>query len=142
MNQNNENDYIIAIDFGTTNSCGAMFINNNLEIIPDQSKGKRIIPSVVSYMEDNEVLVGELAVGKQIEYSQSTIFESKRFIGHKFTDDEVKFDLDNKRFYVKIKEDKNTKMAIYEANKPKKAKAAKVGASNDDKQEKVENSEA
>ena len=61
MFKNNENDYIIVIVLGTTNSCGAIFINNKLEIIHDQSKGKGIIPSVVSYMEENEVLIGELA---------------------------------------------------------------------------------
>ena len=107
------NDYIIGIDLGTTNSCSAMFINNKLEIIPDPATGKKIIPSVVCYMEKNEVLVGQLAVQKQIEYSQSTIFESKRFIGHKFLDDEVQFDINNKRLYVSVTEDKDTKKAIY-----------------------------
>ena len=110
-----QNEYILGIDLGTTNSCSAIFINNKLEIIPDPATGKKIIPSVVCYMENNEVLVGQLAVQKQIEYSQSTIFESKRFIGHKFTDSKIQFELKNKRFYVKIKEDKDTKMAIYEA---------------------------
>ena len=108
-----KNDYIIGIDLGTTNSCSAMFINNKLEIIPDPATGKKIIPSVVCYMEKNEVLVGQLAVQKQIEYSQSTIFESKRFIGHKFLDDEVQFDINNKRLYVSVTEDKDTKKAIY-----------------------------
>ena len=108
-----KNDYIIGIDLGTTNSCSAMFINNKLEIIPDPATGKKIIPSVVCYMEKNEVLVGQLAVGKQIEYSQSTIFESKRFIGHKFKDSEVKFDLENKRLYVSVTEDKKTGKAAY-----------------------------
>ena len=90
-----QNEYILGIDLGTTNSCSAIFINNKLEIIPDKEKKKKIIPSVVCYMENNEVLVGQLAVQKQIEYSQSTIFESKRFIGHKFEDDEVQFDIKN-----------------------------------------------
>ena len=109
----NKSDYIIGIDFGTTNSCSAMFINNKLEVIPDQSTGKGIIPSVVCYMENNEVLVGQLALGKQIEYSQSTIFQSKRYIGHKFDDHEVLYDVVHKRMYVKITEDKKTKKAIY-----------------------------
>ncbi len=53
-------------------------------------------------MENNEVLVGKLIVGKQIEYSQSTIFEIKRFIGQKFKDKEVQHDLENNRLYVKV----------------------------------------
>ena len=108
-----QNEYILGIDLGTTNSCSAMFINNKLEIIPDPATGKKIIPSVVCYMENNEVLVGQLAVQKQIEYSQSTIFESKRFIGHKFKDSEVQFDLEKQRLYVSVAEDTTTKKAIY-----------------------------
>ena len=106
-------DYIIGIDFGTTNSCSAMFINNKLEVIHDQSTGKRTIPSVVCYMENNDVLVGEVALGKQIEYSQSTIFQSKRYIGHKFNDQEVLYDVVHKRMYVTITEDEKTKKAMY-----------------------------
>ena len=106
-------DYIIGIDFGTTNSSSAMFINNKLEIIPDQLTGQKIIPSVVCYMENNDVLVGEVALGKQIEYSQSTIFQSKRYIGHKFNDQEVQYDLQHKRMYVTITEDEKTKKAMY-----------------------------
>jgi molecular chaperone DnaK len=108
-----KNDYIIGIDFGTTNSSSAMFINNKLEIIPDQSTGKGIIPSVVCYMENNEVLVGDVSKQKQIEYSQSTIFQSKRYIGHKFNDQEVLYDVVHKRMYVTITEDEKTKKAIY-----------------------------
>ena len=109
----NKSDYIIGIDFGTTNSCSAMFINNKLEVIPDQSTGKGIIPSVVCYMENNEVLVGKLAVGKQIEYSKSTIFQSKRYIGHLYKDPEVEYDIKNKRMYVTITKDNKSEKAMY-----------------------------
>ena len=113
VDKNVKDDYIIGIDFGTTNSSSAMFINNELKVIPDQYTGKGIIPSVVCYMENNQVLVGKLALGKQIEYSQSTIFQSKRYIGHLFNDPEVQYDLQHKRMYVTITEDKTTKKAMY-----------------------------
>ena len=90
-----------------------MFIKNQLEVIPDQSTGKRIIPSVVCYMENNEVVVGDVSKQKQVEYSQSTIFQSKRYIGHKFDDQEVLYDVVHKRMYVNITEDKKTKKAMY-----------------------------
>ena len=106
-------DYIIGIDFGTTNSSSAMFINNKLEVIPDQVTGKRIIPSVVCYMENNQLLVGNVSEEQQVKYSQSTIFQSKRYIGHKFDDQEVLYDVVHKRMYVKITEDKKTKKAMY-----------------------------
>jgi L1 cell adhesion molecule like protein len=107
-----QNDYIIGIDLGTTNSCSAMFINNKLEVIPDKLTGQRIIPSAVCYME-NQILVGKLALQKQIEYSQSTIFQSQRYIGHLFKDEEVQYDLKHRRMYVTITEDEKTKKAMY-----------------------------
>ena len=113
VDKNVKDDYIIGIDFGTTNSSSAMFINNKLEVIPDKNTGQRIIPSVVCYMENNEVLVGDVSKQKQVEYSQSTIFQSKRYIGHKFNDQEVLYDVVHKRMYVKITEDKKTKKAMY-----------------------------
>lgn len=74
------------------------------------------------------------AEGKQIDLSK-TLGEAWKQLSEE----------DRKPYYDIYNEDKerySKEMAIYEANKPKKAKAAKVGASNDDKQEKVENSEA
>ena len=113
VDKNVKDDYIIGIDFGTTNSSSAMFINNKLEIIRDKITGKGIIPSVVCYMENNEVLVGDVSKQKQIEYSQSTIFQSKRYIGHLFNDQEVLYDVVHKRIYVTITEDEKTKKAMY-----------------------------
>ena len=108
-----KNEYIIGIDLGTTNSCSAMFINNKLEVIPDQVTGKRIIPSVVCYMENNQLLEGNVSEEEQVKYSQSTIFQSKRYIGHLFKDPEVQYDLQHKRMYVTITEDEKTKKVMY-----------------------------
>ena len=81
-------DYILGIDFGTTLSCAAIIINDKLEVVQDPYSEERIIPSVVCYKENGQILVGTDALNNKIEYVQSTIFECKRFIGHK-SDDET-----------------------------------------------------
>ena len=52
---------IIGIDLGTTNSCMSVFLNGRSEIIPN-AEGGRVTPSVVSFQEDGEILVGDQAV--------------------------------------------------------------------------------
>ena len=49
-----------GFDIGTTTSCAAIWRNDKVEIIPDHQTGSRIIPSYVSFT-DEEKLVGEPA---------------------------------------------------------------------------------
>ncbi len=48
---------IIGIDLGTTNSCVALMEGNQVKVI-ENSEGARTTPSVIAYVDDNEVLVG------------------------------------------------------------------------------------
>ncbi len=74
------NDVIIGIDFGTTNSVVAVLENNSPRVIPN-SEGSTRTPSVVSYMENGDVLVGELARRQGVIFSDRTISGSKRMMG-------------------------------------------------------------
>ena len=48
----------IGIDLGTTTSCVAVWIGDRVEVIPDHQTGSRIIPSYVSFTnEENNFLV-------------------------------------------------------------------------------------
>ena len=47
---------IIGIDLGTTNSLGAVYRNNQVELIPNRY-GSFLTPSVVSIDEENNILV-------------------------------------------------------------------------------------
>ena len=66
------------------------------------SEGKRTTPSVV-YIKGDELLVGDLAKRKAILEPKNVIFETKRFIGRKFS--EVKKDIEHVPFDVKESKD-------------------------------------
>ncbi|MBO9646064.1 MAG: Hsp70 family protein, partial [Pseudacidovorax sp.] len=84
---------IIGIDLGTTNSCVAVMEGNNTRVI-ENSEGARTTPSIIAYQEDGEVLVGASAKRQAVTNPRNTLYAVKRLIGRKFTDAEVKKDLD------------------------------------------------
>ena len=107
----NYKDLVLGIDLGTTNSCCAIMLNNKLEVIFDVDSQKKIIPSVVCYKSENNTLIGENALDNLKEFIYSTIFESKRLLGHLFSDPEIKSDIDKSN--VEIIENKETKKPQY-----------------------------
>ncbi len=84
---------IIGIDLGTTNSCVAVMDGGKARVI-ENAEGDRTTPSVVAWTKDGEVLVGASAKRQAVTNPQNTFFAVKRLIGRKFTDAEVKKDLD------------------------------------------------
>ena len=71
---------IIGIDLGTTNSLGAVFRNNKVELIPNRF-GSFLTPSVVSLAEDGTILVGEVAKERLITHPETTIASFKKDMG-------------------------------------------------------------
>ena len=84
---------IIGIDLGTTNSCVAVMEGGKARVI-ENAEGDRTTPSVVAWTKDGEVLVGASAKRQAVTNPKNTFFAVKRLIGRKFTDAEVKKDLD------------------------------------------------
>ena len=84
---------IIGIDLGTTNSCVAIMEGGKARVI-ENSEGDRTTPSIVAYTKDGEVLVGASAKRQAVTNPKNTFFAVKRLIGRKFTDAEVRKDLD------------------------------------------------
>src|SRR4249919_553814 len=84
---------IIGIDLGTTNSCVAVMEGGVAKVI-ENSEGDRTTPSIVAWTKDGEVLVGASAKRQAVTNPKNTFYVVKRLIGRKFTDDEVKKDLD------------------------------------------------
>ena len=84
---------IIGIDLGTTNSCVAIMEGGKAKVI-ENVEGDRTTPSIVAYTKDGEVLVGASAKRQAVTNPKNTFYAVKRLIGRKFTDAEVKKDLD------------------------------------------------
>jgi molecular chaperone DnaK len=78
---------IIGIDLGTTNSCVAVMEGTNVRVI-ENSEGDRTTPSVVAYLDNNEVIVGQPAKRQAVTNPNNTIYAAKRLIGRRY-DEEV-----------------------------------------------------
>ncbi|AID37335.1 molecular chaperone DnaK [Candidatus Walczuchella monophlebidarum] len=76
---------IIGIDLGTTNSCVAVMEGNDPIVIPN-SEGKRTTPSMVAFVEEGEIKIGDPAKRQAVTNSKKTIFSIKRFMGTKFSE--------------------------------------------------------
>jgi molecular chaperone DnaK len=63
---------IIGIDLGTTNSCVAVIEGNDVQVIPN-SEGKRTTPSVVAFLDNGEIKVGDPAKRQAITNPKNTI---------------------------------------------------------------------
>jgi Fe-S protein assembly chaperone HscA len=72
---------IVGIDLGTTNSLIAFIDGDVPRIIPDLRTGDPLLPSVVSFLEDGRVLVGQDAKERALEHPLTTIQSVKRFMG-------------------------------------------------------------
>lgn len=93
MSEKSISNRIIGIDLGTTNSCVSL-MHNNIPTIIENEEGLRTTPSVVSIFKD-KILVGEKAKQNMTLYPKNTIFASKRLLGRKFDDPELKTYLNN-----------------------------------------------
>jgi molecular chaperone DnaK len=76
---------IIGIDFGTTNSVVSIIEGDNPVIVPS-AEGENRTPSIVAFMENGEVIVGEKARRQAVTNPRRTISSVKRLLGRTFED--------------------------------------------------------
>ncbi|MEC9065474.1 MAG: molecular chaperone DnaK [Bacteroidota bacterium] len=76
---------IIGIDLGTTNSCVSVMEGSEAVVIPN-AEGKRTTPSVVAFVEDGEIKVGDPAKRQAVTNPTKTISSIKRFMGNKYSE--------------------------------------------------------
>jgi len=72
---------IIGIDLGTTNSCLAYLREGGEVEVIVNSQGNRTTPSVVSFTDQEELLVGEVAKNQAVLNADKTIRSIKRHMG-------------------------------------------------------------
>ena len=94
-----EDDYPIGLDLGTTYSCIGVYRNGKVEIIPN-GKGEKLTPSIVIIDINSNILVGEDTTDFLVKNYDSCIFEIKRLIGRKFSDKEVKDEIEKLPFKI------------------------------------------
>lgn len=83
---------VIGIDLGTTFSCVAVMEGKQAKVI-ENAEGSRTTPSYVAFSKDGERLVGMPAKRQAVTNSSNTFYATKRLIGRKFEDPEVKKDM-------------------------------------------------
>jgi molecular chaperone DnaK len=79
----------IGIDLGTSYSCASIVENGQPLVIPNEW-GELTHASVVSFLDDGTVLVGNNAKKNIITHAESTVYSAKRLIGRFYFSDEVK----------------------------------------------------
>ncbi len=88
---------VIGIDLGTTNSCVSVMEGNQPVVIQNQ-EGHRTTPSVVAFLDNGEIKVGDPAKRQAIINPKNTIASIKRFMGRRFN--EVSSELQNISYQV------------------------------------------
>ncbi len=92
FNSNKVTGTVIGIDLGTTNSAVAVMEGKVPKII-ENAEGSRTTPSIVAFTKDGERLVGIPAKRQAVVNPENTLFATKRLIGRRFNDPEVKRDI-------------------------------------------------
>jgi len=76
---------IIGIDLGTSNSCCAVMQGGTATIIAND-EGKRTTPSIVGFLDNGEIKVGDPAKRQAVTNPEKTVYSVKRFMGKRFKD--------------------------------------------------------
>jgi Fe-S protein assembly chaperone HscA len=76
---------VVGIDLGTTNSLVAFMDLTTPKIIPGED-GDKLVPSVVSYTESGDIVVGNEARRMLITHPERTVYSVKRLMGRGVAD--------------------------------------------------------
>ncbi|MCC7537203.1 MAG: Hsp70 family protein [Deltaproteobacteria bacterium] len=80
---------VLGIDLGTTNSVVAIADAQSVRVLATED-GQRLIPSVVAFPPDGEMVVGRAARERRLIDARNTIYSVKRLIGRPYRSPEVR----------------------------------------------------
>lgn len=81
-----QEEIIVGIDLGTTNSLVAFINSNQQPYALNDMDGYTIVPSIVHFTATGEVMVGNEAKQHLIDDPQHTVYSVKRLLGKSFSD--------------------------------------------------------
>jgi molecular chaperone DnaK len=79
---------VVGIDLGTTNTVVACVRSGKVHVLADE-QGNRLLPSVVSFHPNGEVLVGGAARARRVIDPRNTVYSHKRLIGRSWGSPEI-----------------------------------------------------
>jgi molecular chaperone DnaK len=92
---------VVGIDLGTTNSVVACMRDGRVHVLGDEH-GNHLLPSVVSFHPNGDVLVGYAAKARRLVDAENTIASIKRLIGRPWDSEEIR--LARQRFAFELRE--------------------------------------
>ncbi len=78
-----QEETVVGIDLGTTNSCVSIVEAGRPRVIPNR-EGKATTPSIVAFTPKGRRLVGQLAKRQALVNAENTVFAGKRLIGRRW----------------------------------------------------------
>lgn len=102
-------EIIVGIDLGTTNSLIAYPEEGKINLVKDKYGKNTLVPSIVHFSEDGNIIVGDEAKSKLAQQPERTIYSVKRLLGKSYSDLEAYKDklayeiIDEEDQLVKIK---------------------------------------
>jgi molecular chaperone HscA len=81
-----QQDVIVGIDLGTTNSLVAYMAQGNPVCIRDANGKNALVPSVIHFADDQSIVVGNAAKEKLVSDPARTIYSVKRLMGKSYQD--------------------------------------------------------
>ena len=106
-----DDQLIVGIDLGTTNSLVAMIRDGHPEVLTDENGENKLMPSVLHFDPNGDVVVGKEAIPFLIKHPRRTIHSVKRLMGKSYQDISAVADLLSYRI-LESEEDELVKVEI------------------------------
>lgn len=86
LEDHSQQELIIGIDLGTTNSLVAYIKDGSAIAVKEEDGKSTLVPSIIHFAAENEVVVGDAAKAKLIAQPKNTIYSIKRLMGKSYKD--------------------------------------------------------